>query len=263
MTVALDSGSRRSRAAERILGASPDLTPAVLRIPRTSQPATRTTQLVARAPQPEPDVRNDSLSHPRSERLPVSAEMERLIAGAGSGAASLAALGGGPDSVLAGKLIAALAREPRGEEDLVRERAAWALTRARGGRLVEPLLDALGDPDWRVRAYAAWALALARDRRATTPLVEALGHPVWRMRAMAAAALREIGDPAAERPMIAALDDDAWQVRYSAVQYLGELVRAPGGRPERLRLALLDRLRAMRADRHVAVRSAVEEAVGW
>jgi beta-lactamase regulating signal transducer with metallopeptidase domain len=191
----------------------------------------------------EPDLRGDSVASPSSERLPLPPLARRPASGGGGTR--------GPDSLLAHRLHAALEHTPTGEGDLVRDRAVWALSRMRGERLVEPLLDALHDPDWRVRAYAAWALGLGRERRAVPPLVEALGHPVWRLRAMAASALAEIGDPAARAAMAAALGDEAWQVRVSAVEYLGRF-QDPATR------ALL---RQMRGDRHIAVRLAADEAL--
>jgi len=191
----------------------------------------------------EPDLRGDSVAGPLSERLSLS-DRARRAAIAGRGAR-------GPDSLLVHRLHAALRHTPGGEEDLVRDRAAWALSRMQGERLVEPLLAALHDPDWRVRAYAAWALGLGQERRAVPALVEALGHPVWRLRAMAASALAEIGDPAARDAMTAALGDEAWQVRLEAVGYLGQFSDP----------AAQSLLRQMRLDRHIAVRLAASEAL--
>jgi HEAT repeat protein len=192
----------------------------------------------------EPDRRGDSLAHPASERVPQLIDSVRLALGA-------ARVLAGPDSALASLLVVALDRQPHGEEDLVRERAAWALSQATGDRLVEPLLDALDSADWRIRAYAAWALAPARDPRATGRLVLMLGHPVWRLRAMAAHALRELAHPAVSDAMHAALTDPAWQVRVQAVEFFAQL----GGAD------LAERLRPRLTDRHVAVRHAALRAV--
>ncbi|HJR34361.1 MAG TPA: HEAT repeat domain-containing protein, partial [Gemmatimonadales bacterium] len=191
----------------------------------------------------EPDRRGDSLAHPASERVPRLIDSARLALGA---ARALA----GPDSALASLLVVALDRQPKSDEDLVRERAAWALSQVTGDRLVEPLLDALDSADWRIRAYAAWALAPARDSRATGRLVLMLGHPVWRLRAMAAHALRELADPGLSEAMNAALTDPAWQVRVQAVEYFAQL----GGAD------LSERLRPRLTDRHVAVRHAARQA---
>jgi HEAT repeat protein len=139
-------------------------------------------------------------------------------------------------------------REPRSPIDLVADRARWALGQADRGRLVEPLLAALHDGDWRVRAYAAWSLGHSGDARVTAPLAALLDDDVWRVRASAAAALRHMADPAASQAMRRALSDDAWQVRVEAVHYFA----ATGGSR-----VLFE---TMRRDRHVAVRGAAEEA---
>jgi len=191
----------------------------------------------------EPDRRGDSLASPTSERLLEPIDSIAVSLGAQRALA-------GPDSALARLLVVALDREPHGEEDLVRERAAWALSQVMGDRLVEPLLDALDSADWRVRSHAAWALAPARDPRATSRLVQLLGHPVWRLRAMAAHALQELADPGTSAAMDAALTDPAWQVRIEAVEYVARL----GG------VGLPVRLRPRLTDRHVAVRHAAERA---
>ena len=218
------------------LGLLLSLPAAALAVDRPSQG--RTDLLAA-----EPDRRGDALTNPASERVPQLIDSARLEL---SAARALA----GPDSALASLLIVALDRQPQGEEDLVRERAAWALSQTAGDRLVDPLLNALDSADWRVGAYAAWALAPARDPRATGRLVLMLGHPVWRLRAMAAHALRELADPAVREEMNAALTDPAWQVRVQAVEYFTQL----GGAD------LADRLRPRLSDRHVAVRHAAEQA---
>ncbi|MDB4890402.1 MAG: peptidase BlaR1 [Gemmatimonadetes bacterium] len=185
----------------------------------------------------EPDMRGDSLSLPTSERMaPVSitlAESRARIAL------------DGPDSALARTLLQALDRVSHGPEDLVRERAAWALTQTRDGRLVEPLIDALGDTQWRVRTYAAWSLGVAHDARATPALIAQLGDRNWRLRAMVAFALAEIGDGSARTAMEALAADEAWQVRVNVVRYFSAFD------DDRAK----DIVRRARNDRHMAVRA--------
>jgi beta-lactamase regulating signal transducer with metallopeptidase domain len=205
----------------------------------TTAPEGRPTQPVTG----EPDRQADSLSHPSSERVPLSAIPLRFP--------RTAATLKGPDSVLAVLLGEALDRVPEHEGDLVRERAAWALSQIRDGRLLEPLLAALEAPDWRVQAYAAWALAPARDPRAVPGFIRQLRHPVWRLRAMAAYALGEARNPRSSAAMEIALTDPAWQVRIEAVEYFAGL----GGS------GLADRLGPRLADRHIAVRLAAERAL--
>ena len=197
----------------------------------------------ANAPQgTEPDQRRDSTALPSSERVPDDAVPTDAV---------LHAVLAGPDSMLAMHLMHAIERVPNGEEDLVRERARWALTQSANGLLVEPLIARLADFDWRVRAYAAWALGLAQDSRATPALVAQMNHPVWRMRAMATSALQSIGDVRARDVMLRALEDDAWQVRSAAVSYLGALRDT----------ALTPIIRARLSDRHIAVRMVAERAL--
>ena len=208
-------------------------------------PAAALSMGVARTPAsriagPEPDRAGDALAKPDSEQLPES-----------SAPIDTALVLSGPDSTLARRLIAASRHVPDGPSDLVRDRAAWALSQARDGRLVESLLAALDAHDWRVRAYAAWALAGTTDPRAIPRLCALLQHPVWRLRAMAAFAIRVSEDPRAAAAMTAALVDPAWQVRVEAVEYFG----AVGG-PARA-----ERIEPRLADRHVAVRVAAERAL--
>ncbi len=203
-----------------------------------------TAALTVQAIPVEPDRLGDAFASPASERIPRARGADPLSSGV---ALALA----GPDSVLAGLLVAALDHEPTDDADLVRERAAWALSQVREGRLVDPLLDVLDARDWRVQAYAAWALARAHDARAVDPLIGNLDHPVWRVRAMAAYALRVAGDPRAVTAMERALLDPAWQVRVEAVQYFGAL-----GGP-----SMAERLEPRLADRHVAVRLAAARAL--
>ena len=204
----------------------------------------RAAPLTAQVMAPEPDRLADSLARPASERLTLAPDAYRLSPGATRALA-------GPDSVLARRLATALAHVPSHDADLIRERAAWALSQARDGQLVEPLIEALDARDWRVQSYAAWALATARDPRAITRLVSLLDHPIWRLRAMAAYAVREAGDPQAETAMTTALTDPAWQVRLEAVEYFVAL-----GGP-----TLVGRIRPRLDDRHIAVRLAAQRAL--
>jgi len=143
--------------------------------------------------------------------------------------------------------LEAVAHKPRTwPGDLVAQRARWALSRSRDGHLIQPLREALDDPDWRVRAYAAWNLAVAGDRGSVPRLHELLADPVWRMRAMAAYALQSAGDDRSAAAMERALADDAWQVRTEATHYFA-MRTDPRSR------ALVA---SMKNDVHIAVRSA-------
>jgi beta-lactamase regulating signal transducer with metallopeptidase domain len=183
----------------------------------------------------------DPFQNPRSERLPAP----------GLGAAVVPIDVATPDGALIQALRRAAERAPAGPVDLVPDRARWALTRVREGRIVEPMIVALEDPDWRVRSYAAWTLGAAGDPRAVEPLLPLLRDRVWRLRAMTASALRQIGDRRAAPALEEALDDPAWQVRVESVAYLGAI----GERSER------SRLEPLRHDPHIAVRLAAEGAL--
>jgi HEAT repeat protein len=156
-----------------------------------------------------------------------------------------------PEGALIAELRHAAAREPQSTYDLVPDRSRWSLSMVRDGHLVEPMIEALGNSDWRVRGYAAWALALSGDTRAVEPVLPLLDHSVWRVRAMAAYALRRIGDPRAATALEKSLDDPAWQVRVEAVAYFGALREQ----------SFLNRIEPLRNDPHIAVRLAADEAL--
>jgi beta-lactamase regulating signal transducer with metallopeptidase domain len=191
---------------------------------------------------PPRDATSDPYLDPQTERVPGVRELDPSTANEEPGTA---------DGALITKLRGAAAREPEGPGDLVPDRARWALSQVGGGRIIEPVIEALQHPDWRVRGYAAWALAVSGDPRGVEPLLPLLDHPVWRLRAMAAYALRAIGDPSAAQAMTGGLKDPSWQVRIEAVAFLGAL-RDPSFR---------GRIEPLRNDPHLAVRLAADEAL--
>ena len=239
----LDSGAARAPLSKSRtvalagLSAIVAIPVAVLSMSAAQLPAT---PLIA----PEPDRRADSLTAATSERVPLPDGAYRITG-------VMSRLLSGPDSMLARHLITALSAIPTHDGDLVRERAAWALSQARDGRLIEPMLESLNATDWRIQAYAAWTLAIAPDPRAVPELVALLRHSVWRLRAMAAFALRASLDERASGPMTEALTDPAWQVRLEAVEYFA----ARGGS------AVDATLRPFLNDRHIAVRLAAARAI--
>ena len=183
----------------------------------------------------EPDLLGDMYASPFSEHIDIDAIPNVPATG--------------PDAALIATMHDAARISPRAEDDFVADRARWALGRVRNGELVTPLIEALNDGDWRIRAYAAWGLGIARDTRATEALLPLMDDRIWRVRAMAANALAQSADPTAAPAMKHALDDDAWQVRRPAVQYFHAI-----GADRALFESMLD-------DRHIAVRSAAEEAL--
>jgi beta-lactamase regulating signal transducer with metallopeptidase domain len=191
---------------------------------------------------PSPRAAQDPWYDSQSERVPGFREFDESVSSGIPGTA---------DGALKALLREAAARESLTPFDLVPDRARWALSLAGESQLIGPLMNALGDPDWRVRGYAAWALGYSGDPRAVDPLIALLDHPVWRLRAMAAAALQRIGDPRAASAMTEALEDTAWQVRVEAVAYLGALGESGHRR----------RIEPLRDDTHIAVRFAADEAL--
>lgn len=240
--IARDGLSRRAGIVLALLASSLSSV-AASHAPRDAAAVADTTQ---RAPL-EPDRRGDSLSQPSSERIPFHADIRQLAA-----RARQPQLWSGPDSVLVRLLVSYLDYDSEAPQELGRDRAIWALSQARGNQLVEPLLGALADGDWRERTYAAWTLALTRERRAVPALLAALEDRVWRLRAMAAWSLGEIADARALTPMTRALNDEAWQVRWAAVSFVARFADATVA----ARL-LQPRLQ----DRHAAVRDAAADAL--
>lgn len=106
------------------------------------------------------------------------------------------------------------------EDVEVRVDAACELIDIGGKRAVEPLIEALGDIDWRVRHNAAIALGNIGDERAVEPLIKALDNDVGRL---AAQSLGGIGDKRAVKPLIKALGDDESGMRMNAAKALGRI----------------------------------------
>jgi HEAT repeat protein len=140
----------------------------------------------------------------------------------------------------------------------VRERggrgSVWALTQLDDPRLVPPLIVALRDADATARALAAGKLAQLGSRTAVPALLDVLrDDPDAHVREEAARALGLLGDRAAVDPLLTALRSDRGDhVREEAAAALGRL-----GDPR-----AVSHLLSARRDRHVAVRSAAELALG-
>ncbi len=87
-----------------------------------------------------------------------------------------------------------------------------------GERAVEPLLESLKSPDWRVREGAATALGFAVSKAAEAPLREMLVHDRSPEARRAAASSLGFGDdPAVCYALVAALDDPDVLVRQAAM----------------------------------------------
>ncbi|KUG20526.1 hypothetical protein ASZ90_009749 [hydrocarbon metagenome] len=137
------------------------------------------------------------------------------------------------------------------DDPRVRQMASLLLGQTGDSRAIEPLIEALRDPEKEVRGRAAIALA-AIGSPAIPPLIAALKDSDWRVRYRAAEALGSIGDRAAFEPLMAALSDEKDHVRYMAAKGLGSL------REERA----MDALIAAQNDCNEFVRRSAAAALG-
>jgi HEAT repeat protein len=108
-------------------------------------------------------------------------------------------------------------------DPVVRWCAASALGQLRSESALPALLEALKDPEASVRLRAASALGQLRPESALPPLLEALKHPDAHVRGRAAGALGELRPESALPPLLEAMKDPAAFVRGSATDALGQL----------------------------------------
>jgi hypothetical protein len=104
----------------------------------------------------------------------------------------------------------------------IREAAVRALG-ASGKEAVEPLIEALGNPDWHIRMGSAIALRIIGDPRAVEPLIRTLSDESRFVRREVAKSLGRMGDPRATEPLIAVLEDLDEGVRIRAAAALGKI----------------------------------------
>jgi HEAT repeat protein len=104
----------------------------------------------------------------------------------------------------------------------VRQYAAYLLGQAKNPRAIRPLIEALADFDKSVREQATLALSTI-GKAAIEPLAEAMKEPQWETRYRAAEALGKIADEKAVQPLIQGLKDNRDHVRYIAAKGLSEL----------------------------------------
>jgi len=88
--------------------------------------------------------------------------------------------------------------EMRDENPGTRWKAIEALARMGDERVVDPIIFALSDEDWRVRQKAAWALGFLGDPRAILPLRHALRDELEGVKEMITEALDKINRKMAE-----------------------------------------------------------------
>jgi HEAT repeat protein len=104
----------------------------------------------------------------------------------------------------------------------VRQYAAYLLGQAKNPRAIQPLIESLADFDKSVREQATLALSTI-GKAAIEPLAEAMKEPQWETRYRAAEALGRIADEKAVQPLIQGLRDNRDHVRYMAAKGLSDL----------------------------------------
>ena len=98
----------------------------------------------------------------------------------------------------------------------------WIFQRI-GTPAVPLLLEALKRPDELVVQRACWALGDIRDSSAVDGLIGVCHHPCWQVRDEAVGSLGRIGNARASETVLEALQDTIGQVRKSAVVSCGQL----------------------------------------
>ncbi|MCK5685963.1 HEAT repeat domain-containing protein [bacterium] len=91
-----------------------------------------------------------------------------------------------------------------------------------GGNAVAPLITQLSDSDREMRAFAAKALGETQDPRVIDHLINALGDESWSVRRNAAESLINMGKVVI-KPLAGALKNKNEDIRYWAIRILGEL----------------------------------------
>lgn len=134
----------------------------------------------------------------------------------------------------------------------VQEAASAVLASIADGRVLDPLLRALGSPDWIVRMHAAKALGRINDPGAVPRLIPLLQDKVKAVREEASGTLAAIGE-AAIPALLEALAHDEWLVRLHAVEALGKT---------KSRMAVEPLLAALFNDTDSAVREDAVRALG-
>jgi HEAT repeat protein len=113
-----------------------------------------------------------------------------------------------------------------------RQRAVRKLRRLANANAVEPLMEALGDPEPELRRAAAEALGEIRDPRAVPALVTALRDPATSVRESAVDALRQIGSRDAVSSLVEGLRESNTSVRRRVAKTLESLRWQPSSAEE-------------------------------
>lgn len=158
--------------------------------------------------------------------------------------------------------IEGLRKALKDKDKYIRSKAAGALARIGGKRLIEPwtiepwiiepLIEALKDEDWEVRSAVAGNLSYLRNAKFIKPLVEALKDEHRRVRIEAANTLGSFQYISALKPLIEALKDEDSEVRKNAAQALGYLEDTRAEKP--LKEALKDESEEVREEASYALK---------
>lgn len=116
----------------------------------------------------------------------------------------------------------------RAEDVPVRRYLVLVLGKLGDREAVEPLREAVKDPDADTRLYAVWALGKLGDARALPSVTEASSSEDAGMRKMAAYVLGRLGDRAAAPRLRVLLGDSVADVRWNAAIALASLSDAAG-----------------------------------
>lgn len=106
---------------------------------------------------------------------------------------------------------------------IVRENAAFAIGMIKDFWAIDPLIEALKDPEAKVRANAAYSLGLQENERAVYSLIEAYNDKEIIVREQVIYALRWIEGEEAIKGIEKALKDPEPLIRTQAATYLGEM----------------------------------------
>ena len=119
---------------------------------------------------------------------------------------------------------ASLIRLLEHENEIIRQRASYALGEIKDPKAVDPLIQCLQDDQASVRRSTASALGEIGDPKAAEQLTQSLKDKDVDVRQFAAAALGEIGDTRAVEPLIQTLKDNLDEtVQRTAAKALGEI----------------------------------------
>ena len=109
----------------------------------------------------------------------------------------------------------------------IQELASSILSHIADSRVLDPLINALGNTNWIVRMHAAKALGRVKDPKAAEPLCPLLHDKVKGVREECVQALTQLGD-AGVPFLLEGLKHEEWIVRLHAIEALGNMKSSQG-----------------------------------